>query len=197
MGARVLRSCTALSVPVKSGEGLCTTRPEFTSEHIQICFHGFLLKVQWAGLKREAQALKRNHFYAYINKNQQVMEDLVVAAKIILFVSIVNVWFFRTNRGTRWRAGDAGNMKEEFKVYGLSETMMYSVGILKVLSAIGLIVSIWFPALAIPCSAAMGFLMVGAIWMHLKVKDPLKKALPAFVFLLLSVFIWLYSTGLI
>jgi len=125
------------------------------------------------------------------------MEDLVAAAKIILFVSIVNVWFFRASRGTRWRAGDAGNMKEEFRVYGLSETMMYAVGILKVLSAIGLIVSLWFPALAIPSSTAMGFLMVGAIWMHLKVNDPLKKALPAFLFLLLSVFVWLYSTGLI
>ena len=125
------------------------------------------------------------------------MEDLVVAAKIILFVSIVNVWFFRANRGTQWRAGEAKSMKEEFKLYGLSETMMYSVGFLKVLSAIGLIGSIWFPVLAIPASAAMGFLMVGAIWMHLKVKDPIKKALPAFVFLLLSVFIWLYSTGLI
>ncbi|MGB5188671.1 DoxX family protein [Robiginitalea sp.] len=125
------------------------------------------------------------------------MEDLVMAAKIILFVSIVNVWFFRANRGTQWRAGDSKNMKEEFKIYGLSETMMYSVGFLKVLSAIGLIVSIWFPVLAIPASAAMGFLMVGAIWMHLKVKDPLKKALPAFLFLLLSAFIWLYSTGLI
>ena len=125
------------------------------------------------------------------------MEDFVTAAKIILFVSIVNVWFFRANRGTQWRGGAALTMKEEFKVYGLSETMMYMIGVLKVLSAIGLIVSIWYPMLAIPASAAMGFLMTGAIWMHLKVKDPIKKALPAFAFLLLSVFIWLYSTGMI
>lgn len=125
------------------------------------------------------------------------MEDFVTAAKIILFVSIVNVWFFRANRGTRWRGGNAESMKEEFKVYGLSETMMYMIGVLKVLSAVGLIVSIWYPMVAIPASAAMGFLMTGAIWMHLRVKDPIKKALPAFTFLLLSGFIWLYSTGMI
>ncbi len=88
-------------------------------------------------------------------------------------------------------------MKEEFRVYGLSETTMYMIGFLKVLSAIGLILSIWFPALAIPAAAAMGFLMAGAIWMHLKVGDPIKKSLPAFIFLLLSIFIWLYSTGVI
>jgi hypothetical protein len=88
-------------------------------------------------------------------------------------------------------------MKEEFQVYGLSETMMYFIGFLKVLSAIALVVSIWYPVLAIPASAAMGFLMIGAIWMHLKVKDPIKKALPAFSFFLLSIFIWLYSTGMI
>ena len=125
------------------------------------------------------------------------MEDLVTGAKILLFVSIVNVWFFRANRGTRYRGGTAVSMKEEFQVYGLSETMMYLIGFLKVLTAIALVVSIWFPVLAIPASAAMGFLMIGAIWMHLKVKDPIKKALPAFLFLLLSTFIWLYSTGMI
>jgi hypothetical protein len=125
------------------------------------------------------------------------MEDLVTGAKILLFVSIVNVWFFRANRGTRYRGGAAKNMKEEFQVYGLSETMMYFIGFLKVLSAITLVVSIWYPVLAIPASAAMGFLMIGAIWMHLKVKDPIKKALPAFLFFLLSLFIWLYSTGMI
>ena len=124
------------------------------------------------------------------------MEDLATLAKLILFVSIVNVWFFRVNRGTQWRGGEATNLKEEFKVYGLSPTMMVMVGVLKVSSAIALMLSIWYPSLAIPAAAAMGFLMAGAVWMHLKVKDPLKKALPAFLFLLLSAFIWSQATGL-
>ena len=125
------------------------------------------------------------------------MEDLANLAKLILFVSIVNVWFFRVNRGTRWRGGEAANMREEFQVYGLSETMMYMVGLLKVLSAIALVLSIWNPSLAIPAAAAMAFLMAGAVWMHLKVGDPIRKSLPAFLFLLLSAFIWLHATGVI
>ena len=88
-------------------------------------------------------------------------------------------------------------MQEEFKVYGLSKAMMLMVGALKVLAAIALALSIWYPVLAIPASAAIGFLMVGAIWMHLRVRDPLKKSLPAAILLLLSAFIWLYSTGVL
>ena len=125
------------------------------------------------------------------------MEDLATLAKLILFVSIVNVWFFRVNRGTRWRGGEATNLKEEFQVYGLSSTMMVMVGVLKVGSAVALILSIWYPFLAIPAAAALGFLMAGAVWMHLRVKDPLKKAFPAFFFLLLSAFIWSHATGII
>lgn len=125
------------------------------------------------------------------------MEDLVTAAKLILFVSIINVWFFRVNKGTRWRAGEAKTMEEEFQVYGLSKTMMYMIGALKIIAALGLAASIWFPFLAIPSAAAMGFLMAGAIWMHLRVGDPLVKSAPAFIFLLLSAFIWIYTTGLL
>jgi hypothetical protein len=141
--------------------------------------------------------VKKLNFYPYLMGKLGVLEDIATAAKFILFVSIFNVWFFRVNRGTRWRAGNATSMKEEFQLYGLSETTMYMIGFLKVASAIGLVLSIWFPFLAVPAAAAMGFLMIGAIWMHLKVGDPVKKSLPAFIFLLLSIFIWLFSTGLI
>lgn len=126
-----------------------------------------------------------------------VLEDLVTLSKLIIFAGIVNVWFFRVNKGTQWRGGEAESMQEEFEVYGLSKAMMFMVGSLKVLAAIALVISIWYPFLAIPASAAMGFLMIGAIWMHLRVRDPLKKSLPAAILFLLSAFIWLYSTGML
>jgi hypothetical protein len=75
--------------------------------------------------------------------------------------------------------------------------MMFMVGALKVLAALALVISIWYPFLAIPSSAAIGFLMIGAIWMHFRVRDPLKKSLPAATLFLLSAFIWLYSSGMI
>ena len=125
------------------------------------------------------------------------MEYAVIISKIVLFVSIINVWFFRFNKPTPYRGSGAVNMKEEFLAYGLSEAMVYMIGGLKVLAAIGLVVSIWVPVLAVPAAATMGLLMLGAIGMHLKVKDPLSRSVPALVFFLLSLLIWLDGTGLV
>lgn len=125
------------------------------------------------------------------------MEYAVIISKVVLFVSIINVWFFRFNKPTPYRGSGAANMKEEFLAYGLSEAMVYMIGGLKVLAAIGLVVSIWVPVLAVPAAATMGLLMLGAIGMHLKVKDPLSRSVPALVFFLLSLLIWLDGTGLV
>ncbi len=117
------------------------------------------------------------------------MEYISIVLKIVLFVSIVNVWFIQFNKPTPWRAVGANNMREEFKAYGLSETTMYLVGGLKVLSALAIFVSIWVPSLLFPAASLMAVLMIGAIIMHVKIKDPLKKSLPAFIFLLFSLFL--------
>lgn len=122
------------------------------------------------------------------------MQYAIIIIKVFIFLSIVNVWFFRFNRQTPWRGGQAASMKEEFKTYGLSETVMYLVGGLKVLAAALLLVSIWIPSLTLPAAGTMGVLMAGAISMHLRVKDPLQKSLPAFTFLVLSVFLILNAT---
>lgn len=117
------------------------------------------------------------------------MDYISILAKVIIFISIINVWFFRFNKKTMYRGGDASSMKEEFAAYGLSESTMYFIGTLKVLSALGLIVSIWAPMLTLPSAGLMAILMVGAILMHVKIKDSLKQSMPAVIFLLLSLFI--------
>lgn len=117
---------------------------------------------------------------------------LLIAIKAFIFISIINVWFIRFSKPTPWRGKDAGSMQDEFKAYGLSSTMMYVVGGLKVLCAIGLLASIWVPDLAVPSASGMAVLMLGAIGMHFKVKDPVKKSFPAFSFLVLSLFIIAY-----
>ncbi len=124
------------------------------------------------------------------------MEYIIIAAKIIIFISIINVWFFRFNKSTEWRAGNANSMKAEFEAYGLSETIMYIVGGLKIFSAILLLISIWIPSLGVPAAAVMALLMLGAIAMHIKVSDPLKKSLPALFFLLLSLLILANAYGI-
>ena len=56
---------------------------------------------------------------------------------------------------------------------------MCVVGVLKVGLALSLPAAIWFHSVAQPAAIGMGMLMLGAFVMHLKVKDPIKKALPS------------------
>jgi len=99
---------------------------------------------------------------------------------------ILTVWFFRFNKDTGYRGGDATNMKEEFAEYGMSEKTMYAVGATKVALATAMLVGHRVPKLVRPASAGLATLMVGAIGMHVKVKDPIKRSLPAISVLTMS-----------
>ena len=113
--------------------------------------------------------------------------------KIFIALSIINVWFIRFNRPTAWRGGSANSMLEEFKAYGLSKTTMYIIGGFKVLFALLLLVSIWYPELTSPAAGGMAILMAGAVSMHIRVKDPIKKSFPAFSFMLLSLLLVFFN----
>ena len=114
------------------------------------------------------------------------MEYLENAIKIIIAISILNVWAFRFSKSTPYRGGEANNMKQEFEAYGLPEWFMIVIGAAKVILSIVLLASIYYKQLELFGAYAMAILMLGAIFMHIKIKDPLKKSLPAFIFLLLS-----------
>ncbi len=100
-------------------------------------------------------------------------------AQIGSAVWIYNVWFHRFNKDTGYRGGDAKNMREEFAVYGLSEKTMYAAGAAKVGLATLMLAGLFVPKLTRPASAGLAALMAGAIGMHAKVDDPVKRALPA------------------
>ncbi|MFD2587878.1 DoxX family protein [Croceitalea marina] len=117
------------------------------------------------------------------------MELLVIGIKIFIFISTLNVWLFRFKKKTPYRGSSSNSMREEFAAYGLSESIMYLVGGLKIASALGLILSIWFSWITPYAAGLMAVLMLGAIFMHLKINDPLKKSFPAFLFLVLSLFL--------
>lgn len=92
---------------------------------------------------------------------------------------IYNVWFNRFDKDTGYRGGDASNMKEEFEEYGLSETTMYAVGATKVGLATLMLAGLAVPKLTRPASAGLAAMMLGAIGMHIKVGDPVKRYIPA------------------
>ncbi len=118
--------------------------------------------------------------------NHLPMDYLIIALKLIVGISILNVWLLRFSNSSPFRGGDAENMKEEFEAYNLPENFMFLIGVSKVSLAIGLIASIWFAELEFYCALGIAALMLGAVGMHVKIKDPLKKSFPAFTFLVLS-----------
>ena len=111
---------------------------------------------------------------------------LSAALQIVIAFGLLNVWLARARSATAYRGGDAASLKEEFVAYGLGETTFYVVGVLKIGSALLLIAGLWIDALVAPAAALVVLLMLGALAMHLKVKDPPLKSLPAFLMLAMS-----------
>lgn len=117
-----------------------------------------------------------------------MMANIVLLLQISIAFGIFNVWLVRGNRPTAYRGGSATTMEEEFLTYGLSKKMMIFIGTLKLFLAGLLIAGIWVPSITPFAASMMGVLMLGAIAMHFKVNDPIRKAIPAIsMFLLCSV----------
>ena len=114
------------------------------------------------------------------------MNTLHIVLQVIIGLGILNVWFLRSGRKTSYRGRDASSLQDEFKAYGLPAWMFWLVGILKVGAALALLAGIVLPVLVDPAAAVMAVLMLGAITMHLKVKDAPGKFLPAATLLVLS-----------
>lgn len=111
----------------------------------------------------------------------------------VLGLGLLNVWLVRARSSTAYRGGASKSLKEEFDVYGLPEWTFYLVGGLKVVSGVLLIAGIWIPGLVRLPAAVVAVLMVGALAMHAKVKDPLSKSLPALAVLVMSVAVFLLN----
>lgn len=121
------------------------------------------------------------------------MNIAITLIQIIVALGIFNVWLLRYGKETNWRGGIAKNMKEEFLAYGLPVWFMVVIGVFKVFLATLLIIGIWIPTITMPTATVLAILMLGAVSMHIKVKDPIQKSLPAIIMFLLSTIIALFS----
>ena len=117
------------------------------------------------------------------------MDYLRIILQVVVGVGILNVWLIRANLSTGYRGGNAANLREEFATYGLPVWFFYLVGSLKIACALSLLAGIWFHILVLPGALGLAALMAGAFTMHLKVKDPFRKAWPSLVMLGLSLLI--------
>ena len=119
----------------------------------------------------------------------EIQEYIIIALKLIVGLSILNVWLIQPNKPSKWRGGDARTITEEFSVYGLSKTFYYIVFAVKVGLAILLLVSIKYDIFSLYSSIGLAALLGGSIAMHLKVKDALFKSFPAFLFMIMNLII--------
>jgi hypothetical protein len=111
------------------------------------------------------------------------MTYLAIALQLIAGLGILNVWLIRRNQATPYRGKGAANMKEEFAAYGLPAWSVPVIGTLKVFCALGLLAGIFVPVLVLPAAGLLGLLMLGAFAMHLRVKDPISRSVPALLLL--------------
>ncbi len=123
------------------------------------------------------------------------MSNHVVSSvlQVVVGLGLLNVWLVRARSATAYRGGDAKSLKEEFAVYGLPDWTFYLVGGLKIVSGVLLIIGIWVPSLIRVPAAIVAALMVGALAMHAKAKDPVSRYLPALGVLIASVAIFLLN----
>lgn len=113
------------------------------------------------------------------------MELVVTLVQVVIALGILNVWLLRRDKPTEYRGGKSQNMKQEFSQYGLPNWMFTAVGVLKVSLAVLLLVGIWIKPVALFSAVIMATLMLSAVVLHFKIKDPVKKSIPALTMLVL------------
>ena len=121
------------------------------------------------------------------------MEIIVAFLQVTISVGILNVWLVRRQRSTPYRGGIAINLKEEFATYGLPDWFFYLVGFSKVISAVLIFASFWVSGVLLPATYVLIALMLGALAMHIKVKDPFSKSIPAITMLSLCLLLVFFS----
>ena len=120
------------------------------------------------------------------------MKVLSKILSVVVGLTVINVWLFRSNRSTSYRGGDAASLLEEFQVYGLEDYFLI-IGIIKVSLAIMLLLSLYFKKLSFFASSGIGIMMLVAVYMHFNVGDELIKSMPASVMLASCLIIAYYS----
>ena len=106
--------------------------------------------------------------------------------QLVVGLGLLNVWLVRARSSTEYRGGDAKTLREEFDAYGLPDAAFYVVGGLKIVAGVVLVAGLWVDLPIRIAAGTVALLMVGALAMHVKVGDPLKRSVPAGLMLLMS-----------
>ncbi|HDR3347230.1 TPA: DoxX family protein [Bacillus cereus] len=111
---------------------------------------------------------------------------------ILIFINIVKVvlFLFFLMTGTKIISG---KMADEFKRFGLPSFFNFLTGAFEIVGAIGMLIGIWIPTIALWAGLLLGCTMLAAaLTLIVLARDPFKKAIPALVLFVLSLGISLY-----
>lgn len=121
------------------------------------------------------------------------MNYITISLQLFVAFGLLNVWIIRSHQKTPYRGSNSSSLKNEFAAYGLPLWSFYVIGFIKITSALLLLVGLWIPFLIFPSAFVISWVMLGAVSMHIKVRDPLKKVLPALIMLFFSIVICIGS----
>ena len=123
-----------------------------------------------------------------------MLNTISTVSQFIIGFGLLNVWILRFNKPTPYRGGVAKTLIEEFAEYDLPAWSCYAIGFLKVTASLFLMAGVMFPQFILPSIMLILFLMLAAFTMHIMIRDPIVKALPALSLLILSVVVLVIQT---
>ena len=103
--------------------------------------------------------------------------------QLIIGVSIMFIWIVRTTTASAYRVGGARTLSQEFAEAGFTEWVYQVMRILKPIFAFLLVIGIVYEPFFIPCMTFTTLAMIGAVYTHVKVRDNIKKMIPAITLL--------------
>ena len=106
--------------------------------------------------------------------------------QLLIGLGLLNVWAVRQHRSTAYRGGASASLREEFAAYGLPPAAFYVVGLLKIAAGLILLAGLVWPMPVRAAAIVVAVLMVGAILVHNRIKDPVRKSVPAAVMMVMS-----------
>lgn len=107
---------------------------------------------------------------------------------IIIIQILLGIFFLMTGFNIA-----SGKMAEEFKRFGFSSFFNILTGSFEIIGAIGMIIGIWVPIVALLAGFILGGTMIVAAFTLIVIaKDALIKAIPSIILSLISLFIAYY-----
>jgi uncharacterized membrane protein YphA (DoxX/SURF4 family) len=113
------------------------------------------------------------------------VNGFVLASQVAVALGLLGVWVLRTG-GAGGRGDGAERLLAEFRSYGLPAWFARVITSLELVLAVLLLAGLRWKIVAAPAACVVALVMLGALGMHVKVRDPVHKSLPAFVLLVLA-----------